>query len=257
MAKNNVRFYIVDTREKYDALSIKDQSALYFIKETLELYRGSQLFGTGANASESASGLLSNEDYTKLQNLISSIGLDRASPGQIPYMGVNGAVVWSNVALRRDNYFNYKADFVPQNGEICLVDTARDGLRVVCGDGKTKFESLEYVDNFIVKGFFVGDAFYEDKSGTMPIVGAVHKLYIDMATQQMFVFDGEKYVSAGGKQIANATSEIPGIMKLYDTVGKNIDGTMTQRAITKELNEKFEMDVVPEDEMLIFDHDII
>lgn len=256
MAKKNVRFYVVDLRSKYDALATKDSNALYWIEETHELFKGSKLFGTGAEASEKASGLLSAKDYTKLQKLIADIGLENAAPGQIPYMGVNGAVVWSNVALRRDNYFNYKADFIPQNGEICLVDTARDGLRVVCGDGKTKFESLEYVDNFIIKGFFVNDAFYEDKNGTMPIPGAVHKLYIDMVTQQMFVFDGEKYVSAGGKQIANATSEAPGIMKLYDTLGQNTDGTITQRLFTDEINQKFEMDVAPEDEMLIFDHDI-
>lgn len=253
----NVKFCTVTLKQTFLDLAQKDIYTLYYIEETQELYKGSKLFGTGRDASYLASGLLSAEDYTKLQNLISGIGLDRAAPGQIPYMGINGAVVWSNVALRRDNYFNYKADFVPQNGEICLVDTARDGLRVVCGDGKTKFESLEYVDNFIVKGFFVDDAFYEDKSGTVPIAGAVHKLYIDMATQQMFVFDGENYVSAGGKQIANATSEIPGIMKLYDTLGQNTDGTITQRLFTDEINQKIEMDVVPEDEMLIFDHDII
>lgn len=252
----NVKFCTVTLKQTFLDLAQKDIYTLYYIEETQELYKGSKLFGTGRDASYLASGLLSAEDYTKLQNLISGIGLDRAAPGQIPYMGLNG-LVWSNVALRRDNYFNYKADFVPQNGEICLVDTARDGLRVVCGDGKTKFESLEYVDNFIVKGFFVDDAFYEDKSGTVPIAGAVHKLYIDMATQQMFVFDGEKYISAGGKQIANATSEIPGIMKLYDTLGQNTDGTITQRLFTDEINQKIEMDVVPEDEMLIFDHDII
>lgn len=252
----NVKFCTVTLKQTFLDLAQKDIYTLYYIEETQELYKGSKLFGTGRDASYLASGLLSAEDYTKLQNLISGIGLDRAAPGQIPYMGLNG-LVWSNVALRRDNYFNYKADFVPQNGEICLVDTARDGLRVVCGDGKTKFESLEYVDNFIVKGFFVDDAFYEDKSGTTPIAGAVHKLYIDMATQQMFVFDGEKYISAGGKQIANATSEIPGIMKLYDTLGQNTDGTITQRLFTDEINQKIEMDVVPEDEMLIFDHDII
>ena len=253
----NVKFCTVTLKQTFLDLAQKDIYTLYYIEETQELYKGSKLFGTGRDASYLASGLLSAEDYTKLQNLISDIGLENAAPGQIPYMGVNGAVVWSNVALRRDNYFNYKADFVPQNGEICLVDTARDGLRVVCGDGKTKFESLEYVDNFIVKGFFVDDAFYEDKNGTTPIAGAVHKLYIDMATQQMFVFDGEKYISAGGKQIANATSEIPGIMKLYNTLGQNTDGTITQRLFTDEINQKIEMDVVPEDEMLIFDHDII
>ena len=42
--------------------------------------------------------------------------------------------------LRRDNYFNYdtKTDFVPKSGEICLVDTARNGLRAKVGDGDRK-----------------------------------------------------------------------------------------------------------------------
>lgn len=44
--------------------------------------------------------------------------------------------------LRRDNDFNYakiKDTFIPANGEICLVDTARNGLCAVCGDGVTPF----------------------------------------------------------------------------------------------------------------------
>ena len=50
--------------------------------------------------------------------------------------------------LRRDNYFNYdkiKDSFVPANGEICLVDTAKDGLRAVCGDGVTPFGRLNFM----------------------------------------------------------------------------------------------------------------
>jgi hypothetical protein len=44
--------------------------------------------------------------------------------------------------LRRDNDYNYAKiaeSFIPAKGEICLVDTARSGLRVVCGDGATPF----------------------------------------------------------------------------------------------------------------------
>jgi hypothetical protein len=51
------------------------------------------------------------------------------------------------IRLRRDNDYNYakiKDRFVPANGELCLVDTARDGLRVICGDGVTPFGELEY-----------------------------------------------------------------------------------------------------------------
>ena len=52
------------------------------------------------------------------------------------------------IRLRRDNDYNYnkiKDRFIPANGEICLVDTARDGLRAVCGDGKTPFGQLKYI----------------------------------------------------------------------------------------------------------------
>jgi hypothetical protein len=44
--------------------------------------------------------------------------------------------------LRRDNDYNYakiKDTFIPADGEICLVDTARNGLRAVCGDGVSTF----------------------------------------------------------------------------------------------------------------------
>lgn len=255
MAKANVRFYVVDLRSKYDALATKDPNALYWIEETQELLKGDILFGVGAEASEKATGLLSAKDYAKLQKLIADIGLESAAPGQIPYMGIDG-FIWSNVALRRDNYFNYKADFVPQNGEICLVDTARDGLRAVCGDGKTKFENLEYVDEFIVKGYFKDESFYKDSAYTNEISGANHKLYVDLNNIKLYIFDGDKYITVGGDHIPTANEATPGIMKLYNTVGQNQDGTMTQKAITDELNEKFEMDVIHEEEMLVFDHDI-
>lgn len=39
-------------------------------------------------------------------------------------------------------------------------------------------------------------------------------------------------------QLPYANSKEAGIVKLYDTVGDNIDGTMTQKAITEELKKK-------------------
>ena len=48
----------------------------------------------------------------------------------------------SIIRLRRDNDYNYakiKDTFSPAKGEVCLVDTARNGLRAVCGDGVGKF----------------------------------------------------------------------------------------------------------------------
>ena len=70
----NVKFILVRLKESYLALETKDQNALYWISETCELFKGDKLFGTGALATKNAAGLLSAEDYVKLQELIASGG---------------------------------------------------------------------------------------------------------------------------------------------------------------------------------------
>ena len=67
--------------------------------------------------------------------------------------------------LRRDNDYNYakiQDSFIPANGEICLVDPARDGLRVVCGDGVSTFSQLKFLDDFIQQGYLIENEFYND-----------------------------------------------------------------------------------------------
>jgi hypothetical protein len=95
---------------------------------------------------------------------------------------------------KRDNYFNYKDDFVPYNGQICFVDTARDGLQVKVGDGVTPWSELNYI-------------------------------------------------------IASDTTA--GLLKLYQSTGSNTDGTMSQQAITSELETKFSVEVDSSDAELI------
>jgi hypothetical protein len=95
---------------------------------------------------------------------------------------------------KRDNYFNYKDDFVPYNGQICFVDTARDGLQVKVGDGVTPWSELNYI-------------------------------------------------------IASDTTA--GLLKLYQSTGSNTDGTMSQQAITSELETKFSVEVDSSDTELI------
>ena len=70
----NVRFLSVKLKSTFDALETKDSLALYWIEQTQELYKGSTLYGTGALATDKAAGLLSPEDYVKLQGLIASGG---------------------------------------------------------------------------------------------------------------------------------------------------------------------------------------
>ena len=69
MAK--VKFFAVDYKSTFEALSTKEEFALYWILETQELYKGDQLFGTGSNATANTAGLMSAEDKRKLDALAS------------------------------------------------------------------------------------------------------------------------------------------------------------------------------------------
>ena len=164
------------------------------------------------------------------------------------------------VQLRRDNDYNYEkiADvFVPASGEICLVDTARDGLRFKCGDGVTVWKDLEYIDSSIVKGYYFEGNFYKDKNHTQLLSGAIQKIYIDLVERIIYFYDGERYISTSGNatQIEPATEEKAGIMKLYQTLGNNSDGTMSQKAIADELDDKVEIALNMSEELLIFTRD--
>ena len=156
--------------------------------------------------------------------------------------------------LRRDNDYNYakiKDSFIPANGEICLVDTAREGLRAVCGDGKSTFANLSFLNDLIQKGYYKNGTFYRNADHSEFMIGYTNRVYIDLEKSNMYYYSGEKFVEIGAT-LPRASSELPGIMKLYETTGQNIDGTMTQKAITDELNTKVELTLREEEELVIF-----
>lgn len=70
----NVKFFSVKLKSTFNDLKEKDALALYWIAETSELYKGDQLFGTGAEASAKAAGLMSAEDKAKLDELVAASG---------------------------------------------------------------------------------------------------------------------------------------------------------------------------------------
>jgi hypothetical protein len=162
--------------------------------------------------------------------------------------------------LRRDNDYNYekiKNSFIPADGEICLVDTARSGLRAVCGDGRSPFGELEFLNNLFVKGYEKDGLFYVDSSFSTLCETNTNVIYIDVPTSAIYYFDGITYKELGRDAIptAMATNTTPGIMKLYSTIGQNEDGTMTQKAIADELSEKVEVTLNIEEELVIFSND--
>lgn len=155
--------------------------------------------------------------------------------------------------LRRDNDYNYekvKDTFIPAKGEVCLVDTARLGLCVKVGDGVSTYGSLEYVNTvFQMVTFVEGKAFINDKE----ITPNGNKIYIDANnTNNLYYYNGVEFVLIGPGSLPTASAETAGIMKLYSTTGENVDGTMTQKAITDELNTKVSASVNLEDETVVF-----
>lgn len=229
---------------------------------------------TEENYSAYKAALAANKDtnsyffmWMKLSTLADIVAIESKLQGLKGYIDEQiGSIDLSHIALRRDNDYNYKKienTFIPENGEVCFVDVAGYGLRTKVGDGISTFAQLPYADetilqninSLIVKGYFYQGNFYYDAAHTTLLIGMIGRIYIDAVSSKLYTYNGSNYETQNSR-LPNATAEIAGAVKLYDSVGFNTDGTMTQRAITNELNEKFEMDVVEEEEMVIFDIDI-
>jgi hypothetical protein len=165
--------------------------------------------------------------------------------------------------LRRDNDYNYakiKDTFIPANGEICLVDTARHGLRAVCGDGVSTFGQLEYIGESFIQAYYDNNTknFYSDKTLTKEITKKENIIYLDIDTTYLYFWTGEAYKRMEAYFPLATESEF-GMVKLYNDIGDNTDGTMTQKSISKELKElddeldtKFEISIKENDELIIF-----
>lgn len=167
-------------------------------------------------------------------------------------------VIEATIRLRRDNDYNYEAikdKFVPANGEVVLVDTARDGLRAKVGNGYNTYAELQFTDadlrNAVLQGYYENGVFYSDPIKQTPMANMVNKIYIDIPRRKIYYFNGTEFIPAEA-HLTTASAETAGVMKLYSTTGQNTDGTMTQKSITDELNQRIKTDIDAENELLIF-----
>ncbi len=162
------------------------------------------------------------------------------------------------VRLRRDNDYNYetiKDRFIPASGEVVLVDTAQTGLRAKVGDGVSTYAQLQFVDedirNAVQQGYYNDGEFYKDSTLNTPFQRMINKIYIDKPHSRIFYFNGVEYIPIDAT-LTTASSDVAGTMKLYNTIGYNTDGTMTQKSITNELELRFKTNVDDENELLVF-----
>lgn len=164
----------------------------------------------------------------------------------------------ASIRLRRDNDFNFekiKDTFIPLNGEVVLVDTATTGLRAKVGDGISTYAQLPFTDadlrNAALQGYYSDENFYQDNTLATPFPKMVNKVYIDKTTCNIYYFNGENYEKLTNNY-PTASANTPGVVKLYSTTGQNTDGTMTQKAITDELDLRYKAEIDGENELLIF-----
>ena len=98
-------------------------------------------------------------------------------------------------------------------------------------------------DEFILNGYYLNGQFYTDASYTVLLEKNNNCLYIDKNTNCGYTWDGTQYKSL----TPEATEKLIGAMKLYQTHGKNIDGTMSQKVITEGV-QSINLNVDSEDE---------
>ena len=161
-------------------------------------------------------------------------------------------IVNAVIACRRDNDYNYAkvaTTFIPKSGEICLVDTSRQGLCAIVGDGSATYGDLlanGYVNDIFIKGFYLNGTFYnvkENPTDANILDKNINKIYIDLNNNNIYYYDGKNFVLIGIGNLPTASADTAGVVKMYNVTGSNEDGTMTQKSITEELEKKVEVSV--------------
>ena len=146
------------------------------------------------------------------------------------------ATFGARIKLRIGREQDYNPSSIPLRGEACLIAYENNNqIGAKIGDGVTSFSNLGVQFLGVITGYYYENRFYYDAAFLAPISNFLNTLYIDKIKNQTYYYDGEKYVKLSIAPMA--TPDEPGIMKLYESAGVNIDGTMTQKAISDRLSD--------------------
>ena len=179
----NVRFYF-GKQAKYDALTERDSLALYFIEDTQRLYKGDVLLATGADATSTASGLMSKDDKIALETLVKSGG------GIANLTPIDSSIIVDNGKI------GVLVSTKPGN----RVSVETDGLFVGTDPVQTaKIDDL-YSRLTAVEGSLIGGIRYKGSVDTvddLPENAAQGDLYEVLEDNSEWCFNGEKWFMYG------------------------------------------------------------
>lgn len=153
----------------------------------------------------------------------------------------------TSIQLKRGNQEVLERSLVgdkkPARGEpVWEIDTNR--LKI--GDGINNYIDLDYLTGqsdespLVITGYYYNNGFWEEPEHLNLLPRYVTKVYYDIPTGQIYYYAADGFYHRL-VQAVQVDSSLPGLVKLYSTVGPNIDGTMTQKAITDELDKKVEL----------------
>lgn len=118
-------------------------------------------------------------------------------------------------------------------------------------DNSIPIEKVQWENAIIVRGYLYNGEFYQDEEYKIKYVPYEYKVYVDINSSTIYIWNGENYISA----IANvpfASDTLPGILKLYQTIGAKTDGAISQKIVTDELNLRFKISTNSAEETIIF-----
>lgn len=199
----------VGTRAQFDAIATKNETTLYWLSDTQQLYKGNVLFGVGALATQSAAGLLSAEDKAKLDALVAGGGLSNlvAVDNTIIISDVEGGGKSIGVAISAEagNVLVAKNDglYVDASGSIDVPEyaiekqtAAEDGYAASYRLKKTVGDASSYVGDVIniPKDIVLQSATLERANAeNVPYIGAaigdpyIHMVFNDVSASAIYV----------------------------------------------------------------------
>lgn len=212
---NNVIFKF-GTKAQYEALASKDASTLYWLTDVQELYKGTVLYGKGAEATNLASGLMSAADKAKLDSLsavvVPEYSIERQAGGE-------GAAA----KYRMKKVVNGETTYVGDEINIPAGLVIKSGTSGVVTEAGVPYEGAQVGDHYI-------DLVLNDTNSThiyVPVSGVVassvagNGIKIENNVVSVKVDEANANglsVSASGVAMGLATTEKAGAMSAVDKV---------------------------------------
>jgi len=222
------------TLAQYNALAAKDANTLYWLSDVQRLYKGEVLYGTGAEATALASGLMSATDKAKLDALSEStvLSLSPVDSTIVIADSEGGKTIGVKISEEAGNVLSIKTDGLYAGGSdaakvpefaIEKQGEAVDGFSVTYKLKRTLGEEVTYVGDEIniPKDIML-------KSGTMEVVAeadvpyegaAVGDPYIDLVLNDT----GATHIYIPVKGLVDTVTAGDGIAVSENTVSVKVD----------------------------------